>query len=109
MVVIAGNCIDARAGTQPPQFPAERRQVTAHRFATGKIVAGKEDEGGLLAINQVDRARQALQVFIPIDVKIAYLTSRNAFQSGGQAAHGQGDPAQIDPIDRSPPQAVQRP
>lgn len=79
MVVIAGDSEDTRSGAQAAELPTKGQQVTAHRFAPGEIIAGKENESRLLAVNQVNRLPEALQILFAIDMKIADLAGYHSF------------------------------
>jgi hypothetical protein len=79
-----------------------------HRVGPGKIIAGEKDEVGLLSIDGLDGEREALEVLVAIDVKIANLARDDSAQSCGQSAHRQFKRGNLNLVDRAPPHPMQR-
>src|SRR5208282_614981 len=109
MVVIAENREQSSLGFQAAQRVAERVDVVVHRIRAGEVVSGQKDKVRMLAIDRLDGKMEPREVFVAVDVKIAYLAGDSAAMGFGESADRQVDSREVDLVDGLAPHAMQRP
>jgi hypothetical protein len=83
--------------------------VPPHRRRAREIITGKKDEFWTLAIDRFDRLFEPRNIFVAIEMEIAYLAGDDAVKSRPQTPHRQVHAHDLDFIDRPPPHPMQRP
>src|SRR5581483_3957047 len=87
---------------------AKRIDVSMHCVGPGEIVAGKENEIGMLAIDGLDGEMKPGEVLVAIDMEVAYLAGDGRAMRIAEAPHGEIDSRDIDFIDGLAPHPVKR-
>ena len=75
--------IHANLGIEPRQRVAKRADIAPHRVGSGKIIAGEKHELRLLAIDDIDREFEPLDVLIHVEMEVADLAGNHALERGG--------------------------
>ncbi len=78
MIMISRDRKHSHLRIEPRQRMAERADIAPHRIGPGKIIAGEKNELRFLAIDDVDREFEPLDIFIHVEMKIADLAGDHA-------------------------------